>query len=274
MKAILTVLLALTLSNIQVGHAQTTAAQMAPNVKEDDVQAVFGNNLETTDPLLRRFLLAIAMERTDSGSNYINDRIGVPYIISATPDYWVTRLHHGDRSIDTLVNNALLLLFGDGGIDKAEEYASRLLSAAAQKGYWPAGYYVAEQNLGQLIDAARSSSVGLMGTTQADFSAAADATMKLLNQCANEDFAPCQFDIGFWLLGTENQIENGVQVLRKGIHTTLADRRYEGYVDQLFFSAIRAVDQFGEAAGIGADVRAKYLGLLEEYGRANDLLDY
>lgn len=235
-----------------------------PEVTFDKVQEIFGHNLETDDTVLKTLLLAIGMDHTTTKSPHVSQRIGIPYIVHEGPAYWVRRLKSGDGALEVLVNNALLLLYTKENIPKAKETAFSLLKASAEKGYWPAEYYIAEVNLAEHLTqdyASATPSTGLMDKTT---KAIARETMARYNRCAEMGFAPCQFRIGFWLSGSPKSLSDGLNILRAAIHTTRADTRYQGVLDSAVIMAAREIVFKGEQAGMDSVVREEYANLIKQ----------
>ena len=114
---LLGILVALSLSlfsSIAASESNSSAEKPFPEVTFDKVQEIFGHNLDTDDTVLKTLLLAIGMDHTSTESPHANERIGIPYIVHEGPGYWVARLKSGERKLEVLVNNALLLLFTKG----------------------------------------------------------------------------------------------------------------------------------------------------------------
>ncbi|POP52621.1 hypothetical protein [Zhongshania marina] len=246
----------------------SSPADTAPNVSIEEVKAIFGDGLNTDNPVLQRLLLAIGMERTRHDMTFQEQKIGVPYIVDATPEYWATKFAEGDKRIDTLVNSALLLLFADSPIPNADLAAVQLLNEAASKGYWPASSYMAEFYVARLIEQAADpqGSIPMSVDYLANLGkATAEQAMGHLNVCASAGFAPCQYRIGFWLSDSAADLNNGLTVLREAIRTTLADARYEGYVDSSFHEAVTRIYEKGAEIGLSETARNQYLDLLTKY---------
>lgn len=212
-----------------LGWAQAPS-EAAPRVTLDSVQEVFGDNLETKDRILSGFLLALGMERTSRTGAYQGEDVGVPYIIDRGPMFWVRQLS-SDRSIDTLVNNAILLLFSEADIPNADVAARQLMTEASNMGYWPASYYLAEQNIKFLGQAEASIVTPLM----------MQSTIDLLADCAEASFAPCQYMAGFIMVRMDDLMGEGAKALRAAIATTLRDPRYEELVSNQYKAAIEVL---------------------------------
>jgi hypothetical protein len=239
-------------------------ADKAPNVTLEDVKAIFGDNLETKDPSLNELLLAIGIERTSESDQFQELRVGIPYIVDSTPDYWAQKLASGNRDIDTLVNSALLILFTDNNIPKSEQIVANLLGQAASLGYWPASTYMANIYGREL---SRHALITPMKTEDRIHKSREIAQYRMdhLNACAEAGFAPCQYQIGFWLSESTEQVGNGFTVLREAVRTTLSDSRYSGYVDHNFKEAISYIYNRGEEFGLNKVAREQYLGLLSSF---------
>lgn len=233
--------------------------KLAPEVTEERIQAIFMNNLKTKEPTLSGLLLAIAIDHTSKGSPHIHEEVGIPYIVSKTPLYWGGRLKDGDEDIDVLVNNALLLLFTDHDIPDSVNIAYILLHKAADKGYWPADFYIAERNLvSYFID---------VGTEQnqllpEELMVIGNNTMDRYNNCASMGFPLCKFRIGFWLSGSDDSLADGIKVLRDAIDTTLKDRRYKEELDTAVVMAATLIIDKGEQVGVDEVMRSEYRKLL------------
>ncbi|MEH6814697.1 MAG: hypothetical protein V7677_19355, partial [Motiliproteus sp.] len=203
-------------------------AVTAPEVTYDRVQEIFGLNLETDESSKKLLLLAVGMDHTSPDSPFANQRIGIPFIVEAGPGYWVSRLKSGERKVEVLVNNALLLMFTDKEIPRKQEVARKLLEVAAESGYWPADFYIADFNLETKLskDLQKTDYVRLPLRDNEQLRGVAEDTMARLNRCAEIGFAPCKYRIGFWLLGSEQTMPDGINVLKSAITTSIADRRY------------------------------------------------
>jgi len=242
----------------------SVSRKFSPEVTLDIVQEIFGHNLDTNDATLRTLLLAIGMDHTTNESPNFKSSIGIPFIVDRGPGYWVERLNSGDHETEVLVNNALLLLFTKEEIAKAKETAFQLMEAAADRGYWPASFYVAENNLTKylavdlsdespLTEEKKSSSIQLI----------AKDTMNRYNECAKMGFAPCQYRVGFWLVGTKKTLKDGLEVLRLAINTTMKDTRYSDVLDDAIVLAAKEIVFKGEDAGLDYVVREEYTKLIK-----------
>lgn len=236
----------------------------SPEVTLDIVQEIFGHNLDTGDTTLKMLLLAIGMDHTTNESPNFASSIGIPFIVDRGPGYWVERLNTGDHKIEVLVNNALLLLFTKEEIPKAKETAFQLMDAAANQGYWPASFYVAENNLTKylavdfseaspLTDEMKTSSIKII----------AEDTMSRYNECAQMGFAPCQFRVGFWLANSEKTLKDGLEVLRLAIKMAMSDTRYFGALDGSIVLAAKEIVFKGKEAGLEYVVREEYTKLIQ-----------
>ncbi|EIF42786.1 hypothetical protein DOK_12001 [gamma proteobacterium BDW918] len=243
-------------------------SSLAPNVSLEEVKDVFGDNLDVMTGELQELMLAIALERTDTSSSFKSHRIGIPYIVYDSPESWLGRYRSGDRSVDTLVNMALLMVLSKSKTDETTRVGADLLRKASEQGYWPASSYTASNYLRQAVLIGEG--IGVQGMQSE--SAEGDRILKLgqmaldqLNNCADANFAPCQYKIGFWLADSADKAADGVRVLRHAVKVTLEDRRYQGYVDESFEQAVRVIYRAGEAAGLSEEVRDQYLALLDFY---------
>ncbi len=212
-----------------------------PEVTFDKVQEIFGHNLDTDNTMLKTLLLAIGMDHTSKNSPHADQNIGIPYIVHKGLGYWVARLKSGERKLEVLVNNALLLLFTKEEIPKSKETGFALLKSAADRGYWPADYYVAESNLTNHLTMDYTSTPSNAGLISKDTKAIAQDTMACYNRCAEMGFAPCQYRIGFWLSNSPDTLKDGLNILRTAIHTTMNDTRYQGALDGALVMAAKEI---------------------------------
>jgi len=242
----------------------SVSRKFSPEVTLDIVQDIFGHNLDTNDTTLRTLLLAIGMDHTTNESPNFKRSIGIPFIVDRGPGYWVKRLNSGDHETEVLVNNALLLLFTKELIPKAKETAFQLMEAAADRGYWPASFYVAENNLVKYLAADSSESSPLTNEMKSSsIHIVAKDTMSRYNECAEMGFAPCQYRVGFWLVGNKKMLKDGLEVLRLAINTTMKDSRYSGVLDDALVLAAREIVFKGEEAGLDFVVREEYTKLIK-----------
>ena len=236
----------------------------APEVTLDIVQELFGHNLDTQDTTLKTLLLAIGMDHTTNESPNVDSHIGIPFIVDKGPAYWVSRLVKSDYEVDVLVNNALLLLFSKEEFPNAQEAADDLMLTAADKGYWPASYYIAERNLNEFLSKDFSKATPSFGEIDTKkLQAIAADTMNRYNECAEIGFAPCQYRIGFWLANSEKTLSDGLNVLRQAIKTTMNDSRYSGVLDGGVLMAAKTIVFKGEEAGLDYVVREEYTKLIQ-----------
>ena len=266
MRLINSLVIAALFSLSTVSLADTDApvlVKASPEVTFDKVQEIFGHNLDTDDTMLKTLLLAIGMDHTSRNSPNANQDIGIPYIVHQGPGYWVARLKSGERKLEVLVNNALLLLFTKENIPNAKETGLALLKSAADMGYWPADYYVAEHNLTTRLTMDYSNVTPKTGAMDSDSKVVAKDTMERYNRCAEMEFAPCQYRIGFWLSGSPQTLNDGLNILRKAIHTTMNDSRYQGVLDGALVMAAREIVFKGDQVGMDKVVREKYANLVQ-----------
>jgi hypothetical protein len=237
----------------------------APEVTYDLVQNIFGFNLEEEGTLRQSLLLAVGMDHTTPESPFNKERIGIPFIVDAGPNFWVNRLKSGERQLEVMVNNALLLMFTKEVIPNQELVARRLLEAAAKQSYWPADFYIAEYNLTNQLtrDYQNPDLVRLPLKDNEALQVVARDTMERFNRCAAIGFAPCQYRIGFWLASNQETIGDGVHVLQQAIATTLADTRYKGRLEGAAINAARVIVQYGEQAGLPEDQITKTAEFIE-----------
>lgn len=242
----------------------SVSRKYSPEVTLDRVQEIFGHNLETNDTTLKLLLLAIGMDHTTNESPNFGRPIGIPFIVDKGPSYWVSRLIADDHEIEILVNNALLLLFTKEKIPKAKETSLELMQAAADKGYWPANLYVAENNLNKYLAHDFSKPTPSTGKISSDdMKVIAQDTMDRYSQCAEMAFAPCQYRIGFWLANSPDTLKQGLKGLKQAIKTTMNDTRYQGILDGIVVMAAKEIVLKGEEAGIDYVVREEYTKLIQ-----------
>lgn len=259
------VILAMPYATVEAAPLLQHSGRPSPDVSFEKVQEVFGFNLDTEDTLLKTLLLAVAMDHTSSTSPNSDQSIGIPFIVDRGPGYWVKRLNNGDRTIEVLANNAILLLFTKEKIPNGKSAAISLMRAAADKGYWPADYFIAEVDLEKTLSIDYTKPTPLTGKISGEAETIARSTMDKYNRCAEIGFAPCQFRIGFWLLGSSHTTKNGLDVLRHAINTTVNDSRYLGVLDNTVIMASNKIVQIGEGFGIDSLVRQEYGQLSKKY---------
>lgn len=228
-------------SSIAASESNRPAEKPFPEVTFDKVQEVFGHNLDTDDTVLKTLLLAIGMDHTSAESPHANERIGIPYIVHNGPGYWVARIKSGETKLEVLVNNALLMLFTEEAIPGAQKTAFALMKSAADKGYWPADYYVAESNLSKHLTVDYTEGSSSVRVMDEKLMAIAKDTMTRFNRCADMGFAPCQYRIGFWLSNSTKTLKDGLDVLRTAIHTSSNDTRYQGVLDGALIMAAKKI---------------------------------
>lgn len=236
-----------------------------PDVTLDLVQEVFGMNLDNASGMKKILLLAIGMDHTTLGSPNVNQNVGIPFIVDRGPNYWVSKLINKEYDIDVLVNNALLLLFSKENIHGAEKAAMQLLSKAADMGYWPADYYMADYNITNKL-AKDFDDISTVTTSIVDpeLKKIAADTMAKFNNCAQMGFAPCQYRVGFWLTSSENGLKDGIEVLKSAIKTTLADKRYQGILNGSLIKAAKEIVMKGDFVGMDDDMRKDYFYLMND----------
>lgn len=196
-----------------------------PNSTEQEVRAIFGDQLEQGDRAESLLLLAIAFDHHASKSPTSSEQVGVPYIAETGPGFWVRLLQQerDNPSLSTLVNNALILLFTADTtypIEVRRKAASELLVVAADRGYWPAQVYLAERLLREWEQ--EDEPVIAKGERAPEV----ERAFKYLSQCSRIGFAPCQFRLGFWYVNTPTTRSGGVELLRAGVEVVRRDRRY------------------------------------------------
>ena len=251
-------------SSIAASESNSPAEKPFPEVTFDKVQEIFGHNLDTDDTVLKTLLLAIGMDHTSTESPHANERIGIPYIVHEGPGYWVARLKSGERKLEVLVNNALLLLFTKEEIPRAQETAFALMKSAADKGYWPADYYVAESNLSKHLTVDYTEGSSSARVMDEKSKVIAKDAMTRYNRCADMGFAPCQYRIGFWLSNSTKTLKDGLDVLRTAIHTSRNDTRYQGVLDGALIMAAKEIVFKGDQVGMDKVVREEYANLVKQ----------
>lgn len=206
-------------------------AHESPDVTHNEVNQLFGGNLNTATAEQNMLLLAIAVEQTNGGKK----GIGIPYIIESGPDFWVQRLNTNTPSVQSLMNNALLVLFTNEEIPDRNKHALRLIQLAANSGYWPAQFYVAEQELkkGKFMDN--------------------HVAFGNLQSCAVANFVPCIFRIGFWLLESPQRKQEGIDTLKLAIYTATSDIRYKGYLKQTISLASKAILKYSPTLSLSPE---------------------
>ncbi|WP_197479553.1 hypothetical protein [Oleiphilus sp. HI0132] len=248
------------------GSIDYQSVKGSPEVTFDKVQEIFGFNLDNATGIKEMLLLAIGMDHTTPGSPNLDQMVGIPYIVDKGPHYWINRFASGDTEIEVLVNNALILLFGKDNNEKADNSARKLLQAAANSGYWPADFYIAEDNLTTKL----STDFSLLGENtsfigDANLKELATETMERFSNCAGMGFAPCQYRLGFWLSSSPEGLKGGMEALRTAIKTTLADTRYQGVMDTPLILAAKEIVMKGDYVGIDSLVREEYLNLMKAH---------
>lgn len=238
----------------------------APHVSEEAFKDIFGEQLAKANGLKQQLLLAVAFDHTTEASPFQDQNIGIPYIVEFTPQYWVKLLALGDRSIDTLVNNALFLMFSKDRAPDADLAAIKLLNAAASQGYWPADFYLAEYQLKKhLVKQSESFQVVSSMLGNPETYAIAQDTMKKLNSCAEIGFAPCQFRIGLWMSHSPKTLKDGIEILRNAIQIALMDKRYNGIIDDSVALASGVIANHGFKVGLSETELSEYQALFEHF---------
>ena len=207
-----------------------TASPVVPGVTQAEIKQLFGNRLDQTTRAESLLLFAQAMDATSSASPFAGQRIGVPYLVGDGAGFWAMSLATHDRSIETLVNNAFLLLFMDASQENMPERSARaleLLEAASDRGYWPADIYLAEHYFDQAsqhlpapfdIERVRLEKIG--------------KAFEHYLSCAQVGFAPCQLKLGFMYL-VAGSLEAGVPLLQAAIEIVRQDARYLDSVETM-----------------------------------------
>lgn len=212
-------------SSLGVSASESTTHSV-PNPTEQEVHSIFGERLSQGSRPENLLLLAIAMDQQSRESPTRDEKIGIPYISSAGPGYWVRLFQQekGAPSLDTLVNNALILIYAkDQAIaDPVREKAAlRLLSVAAELNYWPAQVYVSERRL-----AAWRHGVTPIPMKREKAEAEKGQVVEYLESCMRIGFAPCQFQLGFWYLQEPSSQQMGMNLLQAGVEVVRRDKRY------------------------------------------------
>lgn len=213
--------------------ASIASVKHSPDVSFEKVKAIFGENINPTDTHLKLLLLAVAMDHTSTASTFKNQKIGIPYIVEKGPGFWVGRLKNGDRSLEVLVNNALLLLFSKENIHNRKQGVDYLMRLAEIENYWPATFYLAETQLSRKLTIDYENPGILTGKITGNTKKTAQEVMARYNHCAEIGFSPCQIRIGLWLASSPDSANDSIRVLRAAIRSTLSDPRYGDTLDPL-----------------------------------------
>ena len=194
----------------------------------NEVSALFGDNLEPEPGALQDLLLAVAVDHTSADVPDATKEIGIPYILDKGIRYWASRLTK-NAPLDVIVNNALFLLYAKDRTEASEKAALGLMKLAARKNYWPAKFFVAENNLYQYLSANYDiNTTSSLTIDEAKLKTIANTTMEYFNDCAKRGFAPCQYRVGTWLLANEQTVSDSLKALDAAINTSLNDSRYRG----------------------------------------------
>ena len=254
--------LALALALSSTVALATPSEPTTPILTQEEVTTAFGENLEMAPRAEALLMLAVAMDATTPSSPFADQQIGIPFITSERMGYWVMLFQQGDRRVETLVNNALIVLFmHDPAIplSKRQPAAATLLSLAAKQGYWPAKAYLAERHFEQMQQQLDTPLMPAMSAENQRGQIFAD-----LQACAQVGFAPCHYKLGFWYLAG-GQVEAALPMLQAGVELVRRDRRYlsdkatlEDTVDSLKI----LVD---ERAPITVGERTQYQQILEGF---------
>lgn len=236
-----------------VAHSTEQLAVQTPNISEEEVVSVFGQSLFKGGRSENLLLLAIAIDNQSSTSPTAHEKIGIPYIVDAGPGYWVRLLQMNESTLDVLVNNALMLLYmrssGKETREQRKAAAYRLLEIAAQKGYWPAMAYIAEETL----------NTATPDTPEAKIKQSFD----YLNQCASVSFAPCQFKLGIWYLNDESKPGAWVPFLQTAIEVSSKDERYKTSKETISDLEFALTILSDPKSGLPQEQRKHYLKMLE-----------
>lgn len=234
-----------------------------PEISHADVGILFGHNLENASRSEHLLLLAAAMDVTAPGSLFTDQRIGVPYLVGEGAGFWAMSLATQDVDVDTLVNNALLLLFVDAAQDQMEARQSaaiELLEKASDKGYWPADVYLAEYYFEKALDVTPASPKG--GNTK---TAHLTSAYGHFLACAKVGFAPCQLKLGFMYL-VSGTVDASIPLLQAAMDVVRFDRRYLDSPETIrdVYDALTVLT--AHALHLRADERALYLAMRDEMG--------
>ena len=194
-----------------------------PEVTRDQVEALFGQRLENADRAESLLLLAIALESSSSKANHSSNNIGIPWIVGESAGYWALLLKQGDRRVDVLVNNALLLMFSQGSNPSRAlrlKGSKTLLEQAADFGYWPAQAF-----LGELLIEELSQPYQRPNSLDFDRSQKFEQAFNYLKGCAKAGYAACHFKLGFWYASV-GQVEAAEPLFKAGLELIRRDRRY------------------------------------------------
>lgn len=241
--------------------ASESTTHSVPNPTEQEVHSIFGERLSQGSRPENLLLLAIAMDQQSRESPTRDEKIGIPYISSAGAGYWV-RLFQQEKdapSLDTLVNNALILIYAkDQAIaDPVREKAAlRLLSVAAELNYWPAQVYVSERRL-----AAWRQGVTPMPMKREKAEAEKGQVVEYLESCMRIGFAPCQFQLGFWYIQEPASQKMGMNLLEAGVEVVRRDKRYTTSAEtmnDLHKSLAILVERLGVRTFLSPDERHRF----------------
>ena len=224
MRCVLALCAALSIgANAIASESDLAASPVIPGVTKAEVEQLFGDRLDQASRAESLLLFAQAMDATTTESPFADQRIGVPYLVGEGAGFWAMSLATNDRSIETYVNNAFLLLFMDVAQDKMRERTDRaitLLQDVSARGYWPADIYLAEHH----FDAATQPVAAPMDAERYRATHLNQAFGHYLS-CAKTGFAPCQLKIGFMYLAS-GSLEAGLPLLQAAIEIVRQDRRY------------------------------------------------
>lgn len=196
-----------------------------PEIRKQDVEERFGQRLKNATRAENLLLLGIALDTVNAESPFKDREIGIPYLVGDGAGYWALLLSQGDRSVDVLVNNALMLLFADKGdevmpqIDRTAA-AVKLLTLAQREGYWPASAYLAEHYFELAAQPVLPPLIP--DHIQSRYRKAA---FDYYMACTKVGFAPCHLKVGFWYL-SDHKGEAGLSYLKAGIELVGRDKRY------------------------------------------------
>jgi len=202
--------------------AIATESLSVPNPSKAEVEEIFGDRFSSLDRAEELFLMAVGFDNLAADADTAPP-IGIPYIVrGGGAGYWAMLYMQGERSTEVLVNNALILLFMQspaGTEAQREAGAMKLLEQAAQQGYWPADVYIAQSSIARSID----KSLPQLPSLVANLKRAHAALMR----CANVQFAPCQIDLGVWMMtGDVDGTESARLLLQRGLDIAARDTRY------------------------------------------------
>jgi hypothetical protein len=162
-----------------------------------------------------------------------------------------------------IVNNALFLLYAKDRTEESKKTALGLMKLAARKNYWPAKFFVAENNLHQYLSASYDvNTTSSMTIEEAKLKTIANTTMQYFNDCAKRGFAPCQYRVGTWLLADEQTVSDSLKALEAAINTSLNDSRYRGIFEDRQSHAALIIASIGPQFGYKEEKITRFAALV------------